>query len=65
MQLRDRFHPLFVLRVDGMTVAAIGGFPAVVVDNAAVHLAVGGAAPETDSLGIVTDHEMDVLAAVT
>src|SRR5262249_13616762 len=53
-----------VLGVDGMPVAAIGSFPAVVVDDAAVQFAVGGAGPEADPLAGVVNDQIDVLAVV-
>src|SRR6185295_15631621 len=48
--------------VDAMAVAAVGGFPAVVVKNAAVDFAVRRAGPEAHALGVVRDDEIDVFA---
>src|SRR5207244_9986196 len=59
----DGLGAVLVLRVDGVPVAAIRGRPAVVVDEAAVDLAVPGAAPEADALAALVDDEVDVLAA--
>src|SRR5207302_2827898 len=60
--IRDRLDAGLVLGVDRVPVTAVGAGPAVVVDNAAVQLAVGGRAPEADSLAVVVDHQVDVLA---
>src|SRR5262249_12066684 len=58
----DGLEAFLVLGVDGVAVAAVHGRPAVVVNDAAVDLAVAGAAPEADPLAAAVDDEVEVLA---
>ena len=59
----NRFDTLFVLRVDGVAMTPIWRVPAVVVNNAAVQFAVGRTALKTDTLGVIVDDQIDVLAS--
>ncbi|MDP6355885.1 MAG: hypothetical protein QF473_12320 [Planctomycetota bacterium] len=51
----DDFGRLFVLRIDAVTVPAIGSAPAVVVDQTPINLATRAGGPEAESLTQIMD----------